>query len=269
MLNFLKYLLIFLIILLFVFNTWSKFYDNPYRLAIFHGSKGSGKSTLGTKFAITFQKMGWHVFADTPIFGCYKLDVDWLGKYDFPERSLIIIDEGALVFDNRKFSTFSDELRDFFTMQRHSRIYCLVLTQSYNMLDKKLRLLTDDIYVCVNYFNIFSVAKKVHRGTGLAQDQDGTGAIAETYTWELPFYWKFTFIPRWIHFFDSFRIDCKVSAPLSKYQFLNEEEIRKFMSWKYYKLNQIKWLWNYVNEYIPRPFIITEKDRVFLKIDEA
>lgn len=265
MVKLLKFFFYLLLIVFIVLSVWSRFYSNPYRLAILHGAKGSGKSTLGAKFAILYQNMGWSVFSDTPIYGCYKLDINWLGRNDFPERTLIIIDEGAISFDNRKFSTFSDELRNFFTMQRHSKVYVVILTQSYNMLDKKVRLLTDDIYVVVNYLNIFSIAKKVHRGTGLSQDQDGTGTIAETYTWELPFYWRFTFIPRWIHFFDSFQIDPKPAVPKIPHKFLNEAECEKYRSWKYYKVQQIKFLWHYVNERIPWAFIITEDHLQFIK----
>lgn len=265
MIKLLKFLFYFLLIVFIVLSVWSRFYSNPFRLAILHGAKGSGKSTLGAKFAITYQKMGWSVFSDTPIFDCYQLDINWLGRNDFPKRSLIIIDEGAICFDNRKFSTFSDALRNFFTMQRHSQVYVVVLTQSYNMLDKKVRLLTDDVYVVVNYLNIFSIAKKVHRGTGLSQDQDGTGAIAETYTWELPFYWRYTFIPRWIHFFDSFAIDPKPPVPLVKHKFENEEVCEKYKSWKFYKSQQIKFLWHYVNDRLPRVILITDEHLKFIK----
>lgn len=263
--TFLKITFLFLISVFIILSLWSRLYSNEYRLCIFHGKKGSGKSSISVKLAIEYQKRGWYVFSDCPIYGCYKLDVNWLGKYDFPERSLIIIDEGALAFDNRKFKDFSDAMRNFFVYQRHSKIYAVILTQSFNMLDKKVRELTDDIFVCVNYFNIFTVAKKVHKGTGLSQDQDGTGSIAETYTWELPLSWRFCFIPRWIHFFDSFIIDEKPKIQTSKHKFKNPAELQKLMSWHYYKVKQLKYL---KESTVPKPFKIskqTYKDLCFLE----
>lgn len=255
-----KFIFFWLITLFVIFSFWSKLYDNPYRLAIFHGKKGSGKSSISVKFAIMFQNMKWTVFSDSPIYGCYKLDVNWLGKYDFPEKSLIIVDEGAIAFDNRKFKDFSDAMRNFFVYQRHSKVYVIILTQSFNMLDKKVRELTDDIYVCVNYFNILTIAKSVHKGTGLSQDQDGTGSIAETYTWNLPTSWKFCFIPRWIKFFDSFIIDSKPKVPLKLHEFNNPSEIEKYRSWKYYKFKQLSWLFYQFKNRLYKPIFVSRSD---------
>ena len=257
--KFLLYLFYFLLIVFFILSIWSRFYENPYKCLIFIGRKGSGKTTFSVKIAQQFIKNGWYVFSDSPIFDCYKLDVNWLGRYDFPERSLLIVDEGAIAFDNRKFATFSDEMRNFFTLQRHKKVFVIILSQSFNV-DKKIRDLTDGIYVVVNYFNIFSVAKKVHKGIGLSEDSDGCGSIAETYSWELPFSWKFVFIPRWIHFFDSFIAPEYSKVNLKKHAFGDYDEIKKYRSWRFYKSRQLLGMWQFVKVRIPYPFKITKKD---------
>lgn len=261
----LLFILYFLIFVLLILLIWSKFYDNPYKCVIFIGRKGSGKTSFSVKIAQKFIKNGWSVFSDSPIFDCYKLNVNWLGRYDFPERSLLIVDEGAIAFDNRKFASFSDEMRNFFTLQRHKKIYCIILSQSFNV-DKKIRDLTDSIYVVVNYFNVFSVAKKVHKGIGLSQDADGCGSIAETYTWELPFSWQFIFIPRWIKFFDSFIAPEYSKVTKVKHIFKDSDEILKYRSWKYYKIQQLLKMWQFCNVRIPRSFSITQKqyEMIFL-----
>lgn len=261
----LLFILYFLIFVLLILLIWSKFYDNPYKCVIFIGRKGSGKTSFSVKIAQKFIKNGWSVFSDSPIFDCYKLDVNWLGRFDFPERSLLIVDEGAIAFDNRKFASFSDEMRNFFTLQRHKKIYCIILSQSFNV-DKKIRDLTDSIYVVVNYFNVFSVAKKVHKGIGLSQDADGCGSIAETYTWELPFNWQFIFIPRWIKFFDSFIAPEYSKVTKVKHIFKDSDEISRYRSWKYYKIQQLFKMWQFCNVRIPRSFCITQKqyEMIFL-----
>lgn len=257
MLTFLKYLFFISLISLVILLIWSKFYDNPYKLLLLIGRKGSGKTTLSVKIAQNFIKKGWAVFSDSPIFNCYKLDVNWLGRYDFPENSLIIVDEGGIAFDNRKYSSFSDELRNFFVLQRHKKVYVIILSQAFNV-DKKLRDLTDGIYIVVNYFNIFTMAKKVHKGIGLSQDADGCGAIGETYSWELPLNWMFVFIPRWIKFFDSFIAPSFPKVKKVKYQFSNHSEIAKYLDYRYYKAQQIKSIFLFINERIPRSFLVND-----------
>lgn len=259
MLTFLKYLLYILIFLLIVLSIYSRIYENPYKCLILIGKKGSGKTTLSVKIAQKFLKLHWAVFSDSPIFDCFKLDVDWLGRRDFPENSLIIVDEGGITFDNRKYSSFSDELRNFFVLQRHKKVYVIILSQSFNV-DKKIRDLTDGIYVVVNYFNVFSVAKKVHKGIGLSSDQDGCGNIAETYSWELPFNWMYAFIPRWIYFFDSFIAPELPKVSKVKHQFSDPDKISKYLSYRFYKVQQILSVVRFVNIRIPRPFWLYEND---------
>lgn len=255
----LKFIFFIIIIFFLIVSFWSKIYNNPYLCVLFIGKKGSGKTTLSAKISQIFIKNKWTVFSDTPIYGCYQLDKSWLGVYDFPEHSLLLVDEGGIAFDNRKYATFSDELRNFFVLQRHKKVYVIILSQSFNV-DKKIRDLTDAIYVVVNYFNLFTVAKKVHKGIGLSQDADGCGNIAETYSWEMPFTWKFAFIPRWIHFFDSFICQKYEDVIKREHQFENPAEIERYRDWRYYKCKQIQWLINYVNQRTPRYIYLSNKE---------
>ena len=73
-----KIILILLIIPLTLLVKLIKSYDNPYKLVMIYGKKGSGKTTYLTKQAIKFNLKGWYVFSNTEIFNTYKLDTDWL-----------------------------------------------------------------------------------------------------------------------------------------------------------------------------------------------
>lgn len=236
MLTFLKITFFFLLTVLLILAIWGQFYKNNHKLMILMGKKGSGKTTLSARFAIRHQLKGLPVFSDQPLYGCYKLEKNWCGRNDFPDDSLIIFDEGMLDFDNRKFKSFEDDLRNFFVMQRHDRVSVIVLCQDFNLVDKKIRSLTDSIFVCVNYFNVLTIAKKVHKGIALATDSEGQGSIGDSYTWEFPTSWLFCFIPRWVHFFNSFRTDPKPKVPLIKYEFINEPELERLTQNRYWYL---------------------------------
>lgn len=233
MLTILKITFFFIMALLLILMIWGQFYKNDHKLLVLMGKKGSGKTTLSARFAIEHLRKKLPVFSDNPLYGCYKLDKNWCGRNDFPDDSLLIFDEGMIEFDNRKFSTFSDALRDFFIMQRHDRISVIILCQDF-LIDKKIRSLTDAIYVCVNYFNVLTIAKKVHKGIALATDSEGQGSIGESYTWEFPTSWLFCFIPRWVRFFDSFRTEPKPKVPMIRYEFENEEELKRLTQFRYW-----------------------------------
>lgn len=236
MLTILKITFFFLLALLLILFIWGQFYKNNHKLLILMGKKGSGKTTLSAKFAIEHINKGLPVFSDEPLYGCYKLEKNWCGRNDFPDDSLLIFDEGMIEFDNRKFKTFDDALRNFFVMQRHDRISVIVLCQDYNLVDKKVRSLTDSIYVCVNYFNVLTIAKKVHKGIQLSSNNEGEGSICENFTWEFPTSWILCFIPRWVHFFNSFRTEPKPKVPLVKHEFLHEDELDRLRYRRYWML---------------------------------
>lgn len=203
------------------------------------GKKGSGKSTLLTKYSVKFNQLGWHVFSDTAIFGTYKLDANWMGVYDFPPNSVLLIDEGAIVFHQRNWKQFKASMKDFFILQRHKRVYVIVASQSFNV-DKVIRDLTDELYLCVNYMNVFTMAKRIHRGVKLAnQESDSEGFIGDSYSWDLPWTWSFVWIPRWVKFFNSFRDEPLPKVKRIRWQFENEPYLFKLTHWRFYFVD--KW----------------------------
>lgn len=216
-------------------------YRNPYKLIMLFGKKGSGKNTLLTKLSIKYNKLGYHVFSDSEIYNTFKLDTNWIGKYDFPENSVLMIEEAGIVWDNRNFKTFSAEVRNFFKLQRHKKVIVYLASQSFDV-DKKLRDLTDEMYLLVNYMGIFSVAKRINKHIAIhnsSDNNDGESFLTETYAFDFPWRWKFTYIPRWIRFFNSFEADRFPDVVRSRYRFLDEAELYKLTKWTYYKKSQI------------------------------
>lgn len=120
------------------------------------GLPGAGKTTLLTVFSIKALKdrplsVGHfsfkvpigdnrhykRVFSNVPLDGCYKLDFDYLGKYEFDD-SLILIDEAGTLCDSRNWKNFDEQLRDFLALHRHYCCDIIIFSQSLDI-DKKIR----------------------------------------------------------------------------------------------------------------------------------
>lgn len=241
-----KIIIICLVIVYLYFYLISLNYRNPYKLVMIFGKKGSGKNTLLTKLSIKYNKLGYHVFSDSRIFGTYKLSTDWIGKYDFPQNSVIMIEEAGINWSNRDFKTFPKEVVKFFKLQRHQKIIVYLASQSFDV-DKKLRDLCDEMYLCTNIMGIFSIAKKINKRIAIhnaSEDNNGESFLTETYSFDFPWNWKYTYIPRWIPFFNSFSVEKHGKAVQRKrWIFNNEHKLYKDISWAYHKLHQISdWL---------------------------
>lgn len=237
-----KYILIALMGIYAYFFIVSLKFRNPYKLVMIFGKKGSGKNTLLTKLSVKYNKLGYHVFSDSQIFNTYQLSTDWIGHFDFPENSVIMIEEAGINWSNRDFKTFPKEVVKFFKLQRHQKIIVYLASQSFDV-DKKLRDLCDEMYLCTNWMGIFSVAKKINKRIAIhnaSDDNNGESFLTETYSFDFPWRWKWTYIPRWIPFFNSFHVE-KYGKQVERrrYIFNDERKLWKETSWKYYKIHQI------------------------------
>lgn len=241
-----KIILITFSVIFLYFYRISLDYKNPYKLILLFGKKGSGKNTLLTKWAIKYNKLGYTVYSDSEIFNTYKLDTNWIGKYDFPKDSVLLVQEAGITWDNRNFKSFPAEVRDFFKLQRHKNVIVVMASQSFDV-DKKLRDLTDEMYLIVNYMRIFSVAKRINKKITIqkADDpnkntNDQASFLTEAYSFDLPFFWKFTYIPRYVKYFNSFEASKLPLVKSEKYQYINGSELYKETHFGYYLKKKIK-----------------------------
>lgn len=201
-----------LIFALFLFLAWHIIkYRNPYKLYMIFGKKGSGKTTLMTKLALKYQKKGWSVYCDREIPGCYLFKTSDFGKFQFPPNSLVLIDEVGLVWDNRNFKSFPEHVKTYFKYQRQYRNRVYLFSQSFDV-DKKIRDLTDHLYIVQNYFNCFSVARRVTKKITVVhadRSAQGESKIVDDYNIDSIFLAFFggviiTYIPHWVKYFKSF-----------------------------------------------------------------
>lgn len=197
--------------LFFVYHFSTRKFLNPYKLIFIFGKKGSGKSTLLTKYALMYLKRGWNVYSTENCPGTFRISPSDVGYAYFPPRSVIIVDEVGMIWDNRGFKSFPPEVRDYFKLQRHYK-HCVILASQTFDVDKKIRDLSDEMYLVEKKFRVFSYAKKILRKTVLLEStasQGGESRISEDLVFDsLLLFWagsrRFTYIPKYTKYFDSF-----------------------------------------------------------------
>lgn len=199
-----------IIVVIFVIALWSRKYINPYRLYMVFGRKGSGKSTYMVKLAVKYHKKGRLIFSNVDVPFGTKIDISTLGRYAPPPGSVLLVDEVGMIWDNRNFKAFREDVRDYFKLQRHYRNIVYLFSQTFDI-DLKLRNLTDAMYLVTSPFPILSIVKRIKRTIVLVQPvADAEGKISDSLEF-VPFWMnlfgakaiQFTFIPHWAKYFDS------------------------------------------------------------------
>ena len=232
-------LLFVLLVLMALFLILTHKYVNPYKLIMIFGKKGSGKSTTLTKLALQHIKNGWTVYSTELIPGTYYIKPSQIGFYQledynyipfnpdnykglikwirvkinelFPKKPkvLLLVDEVGMIWDNRDFKNFKTEVRNFFKLQRHYHCKCILFSQTFDI-DKKLRDLTDAMFLVTNVGRVFCYGKKIRKYITIKESiQDNASTLSEGMEFE-PFllFWlgtrTLTYIPRWSKYFNSF-----------------------------------------------------------------
>lgn len=193
-----------------IFHFSTRKYLNPYRLYMVFGKKGSGKTTLMTRLAVEYLKKGWQVYCTEPLSvdGVRQFDVSLVGRRTFDYHSLVLIDEVGMIWDNRDFKEFAHAVRDWFKLQRHYKCKVYLFSQSFDI-DKKLRDLTDGLYLCSTKLRVFTWSKRIHRSVVLTESEaDKESRISENLEFDSVLTWPFggrilTFIPKYAKYFDS------------------------------------------------------------------
>ncbi|MCM1342676.1 MAG: zonular occludens toxin domain-containing protein [Lachnospiraceae bacterium] len=207
-------LIVFLVAVFFLLYT--RKYRNPYKLIMVFGKKGSGKSTFMTKTAIQQMRKGRVVYSTVFIPGVRLFDVDDIGRCNFPEGSVVLIDEVGMVWDNRNYKNFRTDVRDWFKLQRHNKVTVYLFSQTFDV-DVKLRNLTDSMYLITNHFSVLSIARKIKRGIVIVNpDGQSEARIADSLEFVSPLLSLFgarslifTWIPNWARYFNSFELPDK------------------------------------------------------------
>lgn len=171
------------------------------------GLPRSGKTTLMTAEAQN-QLNGKSILGINPhkkIFttfyckGCYKINFDDLKQYDFRD-SLILIDEISLYADNRNFKNFDDGFLYFFKLHGHYKIDLVWSSQSYQDADKKIRDVTDTIFLVEpSILPHTSIVKKIYHNYSFKGR-----TITDTYDIANRLEWKYINRKKYYKYFDSY-----------------------------------------------------------------
>lgn len=209
---------IYLCIFFIIFHLLTRKFINPYTLIMVFGKKGSGKSTYLSSVAQSHLRRGWQVFSTVAIQGTVLFNPSEFGYRKFPEKSVILIDEVSLIWSNRDFKKWDKNVEAAFRMQRHYKWKIYLFSQSFDV-DKKIRDLTDSMYLLKKFARVWSVVRKIDKRVTVSQpqtDDDGNqknGALVEDYRFApiiFPDALHFLFIPHWIGFHDSFSQDLEL-----------------------------------------------------------
>lgn len=253
-------LTIFLIIVVFLKATEK--YLNPYKLIMVFGKKGSGKTTYLTKLAINAIKSGQKVYSTVEIPGTYVFNVEDIGTLTFEPESLILIDEVGMIWDNRDYKGFKPCVRDFFKFQRQYKLTIYLFSQTFDV-DKKLRDLTDEMWLLTNFARIWSMQRRIIKTitiSNASENSSATSQLVDEYRFDSVLFGglKFVYIPRWVVYFKSFDPK-KLNYIQGEYMDFNQVQYEYLSNWNYFKnkmkihsINIIRLIKSYYYSFIKR-----------------
>ena len=223
-----------LFIVLIAFSIWFLLrfnrkpkYTDPFNL--YFGSPGCGKTTFLVADAINYNKMGYNVFSNIslkfPKFNNCFFDKTYIGNCLFPEKSILLFDEGSLNgFDNRD---HRDNFKDkdslvYLKTIRHYKNAIIFYNQGFDELDKKIRILCNRVWI-VKKIGPFSMAilikKKVEIDKETHDIKDGYYKPSVFSLIFCPSVVRIIFRPMFYKYFDSYsKMDIGL-VPYSEFSF--------------------------------------------------
>lgn len=170
------------------------------------GDCGAGKSSLAYSFVLPLIKKNVPVFSNLYCDGAFRFDLNELMVYDFPENSVLILDESASFGlgsrGNLYKKNITDNIVEFFTMYRHYKIRDIyVISPSFDDVLPIIRDNATSIFCvktsCLNKFH-FNKYKMIKKRCDIID-----GSIKMVYEW-IPFSTRFKSRKKAYKIFDSF-----------------------------------------------------------------
>lgn len=142
------YIFSFFIIIKYLF--FAKKYE--YKVTVFAGKTGSGKTMLATSMALGLIRKKIPVFSTYYIEGAYKLPYNFY-DFNYPENSVLIIDEAQIGLDSREYKNLtkggiSGRLKNKLSMHRHQKLDIWFITQQPEEIDAQIRRYCSVMYYC-------------------------------------------------------------------------------------------------------------------------
>lgn len=201
------YILIVVFVLIIIWDKTTRKYLNPYKLYFFMGKKGSGKSTVLTKIALQELKKGKTVFSTEDVPGTYEFKPEFVGFYELPENSVVLIDEASIAWNNRHWKSLRDEVIEWFRFQRKRRLTVYLFSQTFDV-DVKIRDLSDEMFLVTKFARVLSIARRIEKNITIKNGSaEAPSTLAEDYKFVpllSPNSIKITFIPKYTKYFTSF-----------------------------------------------------------------
>lgn len=189
------------------FSLYTRRFRNPYKLIYIFGKKGSGKSTLMVKEMVRHINRGWVVYTDMPdclVPGVRKIKALDLSTFVPLPHSVLFLEEVGITFDNRKFKSFDDGLRDFIKFQRKYKVKCYMNSQSYDV-DKKIRDCVDSMVLMSSVADCIAICRPIRKSVTLTEPSaEAESRIAEKLMFTPLWKWSFMWMPKYHKYFDSF-----------------------------------------------------------------
>lgn len=195
--------------LLLAFLFWSNSPGEPQGVVLYFANIGTGKTTFLSKIAIREQeriKKGKskykYIMSNATISGViYEPDIRSLMKRGALQDTLLLIDEGSIVYNNRKLNLTEMEIL-WFKLIRHYGCSTIVLSQSYDDIDITLRRLYTSIYL-MTYLPYWTLIRPIKKSVGI---DDTTNQIVDKYRFRFIFSWRVFLRPLYFKYFDSWWI---------------------------------------------------------------
>lgn len=185
----------------------SRKYNNPNKLIFIFGKKGAGKSTYMVSLMIKHLRQGWNVYTnmtDVNIPGVRIMDVKQLISCAPDPHSVLFIDEGGLIWDNRGFKSFDKGYTEFFKLQRKYKCKVYINSQDFDI-DKKIRQLTDSMVLMTSIAGCIGVIRPIVRKVALVEASPaGESRIADNLRFSGLFSFRFLWLPSYFRYFDSY-----------------------------------------------------------------
>lgn len=183
-------------------------YNNPNKLIFIFGKKGSGKSTYMISLMLKHLKRGWNVYTnmtDVCIPGVRVFPIEQLKTCTPEPHSVLFVDEGGLIWDNRGFKNFDKGYTEFFKLQRKYKCKVYINSQDFDI-DKKIRQLTDSMVLMNSIAGCIGVIRPILRKVALVEaSANGESRIADNLKFGSLFQYRFLWLPKYFKYFDSYK----------------------------------------------------------------
>ena len=197
------------------FTYLSRKYNNPNKLIFIFGKKGSGKSTYMISLMLQHLKRGWHVYTnmeDVNIPGVRIFPTEQLKTCVPDPHSVLFIDEGGLIWDNRSFKSFDKGYTEFFKLQRKYKCKVYINSQDFDI-DKKIRQLTDSMVLMSSIAGCIGVVRPILRKVALVEaSAQGESRIADNLRFGSLFSFRFLWLPSYFRYFNSYAAPLRSSV---------------------------------------------------------